>query len=393
MVIPSEIDKESLKVVVSKLLELAHDFDLPAKYEIACSLLEDALKLVPDSGNNGSTEIMWNMKSCLGGMRNMMLHNFLDTWLMAAPCDVKLGYYRHEFQQLQLNRWVQYVRGTGPDISGLLKDAKYVFITWDLSRLGSDDWNEQAIEQVGEMLLPLGHQTQNGLTVHRIIFVNLKSLQDQVLTRRKLFLNIWYKYFYRFCAEGNEHYCVSFIDKDAFITALGIDKSRRLDVALFSKSDKVLEKVHEEVIPTVNEEVCLGYDAAQYTARTSMARYPQEFDRVESPEGFLNLYVSEANPGDSSCIANHIVTSWVKETKGLFKKWNATSKPGLCDKDIRDNLSKVFADELGSEDVVPDIGNKVSPTTMVKLHELSQEDKNTYEQGIKFKPLLKNNKR
>lgn len=364
MVIPSQIDKESLKVVISKLLGLASDYDYQAKFEIAFSLVENALNLLPNPGNNGSTEIMFNMKSCLGGMRNMLLHNFLDTWLMAAPCDVKLGHYRHEFQQLQLNRWVQYVRGTGPEISGLLKDVKYIFITWDLSNLESQDWDEQAIKQVGEMLLPLGHQTLRGLIVHRIIFVDLKSLKSSILTQRKLFLNIWYRYLHNFCAENNKNYCVSFIDKGAFVKMLGMDKTRRLDIALFSKSDEVLKKVNEEVIPTTDEEVCLGYDAAQYTARTDIANYPHNFKCVESPEGFLNLYVSETNPKDSECIANHIVTGWVKETKILFQNWKK-SKSGLCDEYIRDNLSKAF------------------------VRELSKQDKDIYKQGIKFEPLFR----
>ncbi len=363
MGVPSKKDNNPLNVAVSSLIKPAYDSDYQTRYELACSLLEHVRNLVPDSGHNDSTQLSFNMRSCLGGMQNMILHNFLDTWLMAAPCDVKLGHYRHEFQQLQLNRWAHYIRGTGAEISGILKDTKYLFITWDLSNLESNEWNDRAIEQVGNMLMPLGEQTRKGLTIHRIIFVNLKSLEDNILTRRKFFLDIWNKYFYPFCAVGNKNYCVSFIDKNAYITALGMNKSRRLDVALFSKSDDVLKKVNDEVIP-IADELCYGYDAAQYTARTDMTRYPNKLERVESPEGFLNLYVSETDPIDSECIASRIVTSWVRENKNSFKKWNE-SKSGLCDEDIRDNMSKVF------------------------VRELSQQNKDTFKEGIKFEPLFK----
>ena len=78
MVISSNSKIQYLKAAVSKLLESAYDFNYQEKYEIACSLVENALKLVPDSGHNNSTEIKFNMISCLGGIRNMILNNFLD---------------------------------------------------------------------------------------------------------------------------------------------------------------------------------------------------------------------------------------------------------------------------------------------------------------------------
>ena len=393
MAASSYMNKDSLKQAVSVLVEQAYNFDYQEKYEIACSLLEDVRKLVPDSGHNNSTEIKWNMSSCLGGIQNMILHNFLDTWLMAAPCNVKLGYYRHEFQQLQLNRWVQYIRGTGSEISGILKNTKYIFITWDLSNLGSDDWNDKAIEQVGKMLKPLGEQTQKGITVHRIIFINLKNIRTSFETRRKLFNKIWYIYFYHYCNKGNKNYRISFIDKEPFITALGINKSRRLDIAFFSNSDEVLKEVDKEVIPFADNEVCLGYHAAQYTARTDIKKYPSNFCHVESPKEFLNLYISEADPKTPGCIANNIICYWVKETQQLLRNWYTMSKPGLCDGEIRDNLSKTFAEELGSDDLVPDIGDVVGPMAMVKITKLAEKDKNEYEQGVKFESLFKNDKR
>ena len=317
----------------------------------------------------------------------------LDTWLMAAPCDVKLGYYRHEFQQLQLNRWVQYIRGIGSEISGILKDTKYIFITWDLSNLESDDWNDKSIEQVGNMLTPLGEQTQKGLIVHRIIFVNLINLMSSFETRKKLFKKIWYIYFYQYCKNGNKNYRISFIDKEPFNKALGIPKSRRLDTAFFSKDGIVLNQINKEVIPLNYNCIGFGYHAAQYTARTNIAKYPDNFDRVESPDGFLNLYISEADLNKPDCIANNIISKWVNDTQSLLKYWYEMSKPGLCDSDIKGKLSKTFAEQLGRDDLVPDIGNIVSPKTMIKVIELAKKQKDEYEQGIKYEPLFENKKR
>ncbi|MFX0194906.1 MAG: hypothetical protein ACFFCW_02195 [Candidatus Hodarchaeota archaeon] len=392
------------KELFARLPYFIEEYSLSEKLDLIHAMLGTIKALVP---HRHGTQAKNTLQRSFDGISNILGRNSLETWILPAPCEENLTFFSQAFTWLQLLDWSFYVTGRLPgslesNIGGVLSKCKYVFITWDLSKLSNWDWF--SILCVGQMLEPLARMSiTNRLLVHRLIFINKEELETgrmAIVNQEKLFVLIWLAYFYEHVNLTNPQYLVSFVDRAKAERVMGIKAGgypKHFDVALFSFDDFKIRKTggSHRIIPTIQDSPTLGYDITQYTARTDPSKLPYIQELAESSD-FLHLYITEKE-GEKG-MADDIIKGKVSKTRlfvdGLQQLESTQKQDIILDSWINTKSKQFFRLH---PNVVLDLGKRygILPVEMayanqrdLLVQKLKQDFRALEDKGIEFHSLV-----